>query len=175
MTDQSDRIIDSSKQIYDLYWENYLTFNRLLIGFSAGAIIVVGTVFDPGGVSWLIKTALILYLWSLWFGLTVECAIVSRLASRVEVAKRIYDDDVSPIPFSVFQRLSHKISFWKLPSQLAAFFLATMSVLFDFLLPRNSDFLDVVGVILWGGGLLIVIIIVGFVASQIRNDSQTNE
>lgn len=150
MTDQPDRMSDRSKEIYDLYWENYLTFNRLLIGFSTGVIVVVGTVFDPRSVSWLIKTALFFYLWSLWFGLTVEYTIISRLASRAEVAKRIYDDDVSPIPFPVFQELYKKISFGKLSSPIAAFFLGTLSLLLDFLLPRKPDFLDVAGVVVWG-------------------------
>ena len=155
MMGQFDRIIDRSKQFYDLYGEEYRRFNRLLIVFSAGAIVAVVTVFDPRGAPWLMKTAMILYLVSLGFGLTVEYMVLTRLESSLEkLSKRAPDDDVSPITdegymeilFSSLQSLSHKCPPWKLYSQLAAFFLATLAVLLDFLLPRNPDFLDVVGV-----------------------------
>ena len=179
MTDQFDRIIDNSKKIYDEYGEEYRRFNRLIIGFSAGAIAVVGTVFDPRGVSWLMKTALILYLLSLWFGLTVEYTVLTRLKNRLgKLAELVPDDEVSPgsdeeymeIPFSFFQSLSREFPSWKLHSQIAAFFLATVSVLFDFLLPNNPDLWDLVTLGLWGVGLAIGTIFIGLLFSQIKDD-----
>ena len=181
MSDYFNHIIDTSKKTHNEYGEEYRRLNRLIIVFSAGAIAAVGTVVDPRDVSWLMKTALILYLLSLGFGLTVEYRVLTRLENRLErLSKRVPEDEGSPltdeeymeIPFSYFQSLSREFPSWKLHSQIAAFFLATMLVLLDFLLPRNPDFLDVMVVVLWGAGLTIGTIFIGLLFSQIRDDSK---
>ena len=182
MTDPFDHIIDASKKTYNAYGEEYRRLNRLLIVFSAGAIAAVGTIFDPRGVSWLMKTALILYLLSLWFGLTVEYRVLTRLENRLEkLSKRVPGDEAPPrtddeymeIPFSYFQSLSREFPSWNFHSQLVAFFIATVAVLLDFLLPRNPYFLDFVTLGLWVAGLTIGTIFIGLLFSQIKDDSKS--
>ncbi len=183
MTDQFDRIIDRSHQTYEEYGEEYRRLNRLIIGFSVGAIAFVGSMFAPsaGRVSWLMTTALILYLLSAWLGLTVEYTVLARLESRLKkLSERVPGDDGPPpsddeymeIPFSIFQALSRDFPSWKLHSQITAFFLATVSVLLEFLLPDNPGLWDFVMLGLWGLGLAFGTIFIALLFSQIREDSQ---
>ncbi len=183
MSDYFNYIIDTSQKTYDEYEEEYRRLNRLIIGFSAGAIAFVGSMFAPsaGRVPWLMTTALILYLLSFWFGLTVEYMLLTRLENRLEkLSQRVPEDEGSPasndeymeIPFSIYQSLSHEFPSWKLHSQIVAFFIATVLVLLDFLLPRNPDYLDVVKVVLWGAGLAVGTVFIGLVLSRIRDDSK---
>ncbi|MDE0145207.1 MAG: hypothetical protein OXI53_07050 [Nitrospira sp.] len=183
MMDQFNRIIDRSHQTYEEYGEEYRRLNRLIIGFSVGAIAFVGSMFAPsaGRVSWLMTTALILYLLSAWLGLTVEYTVLARLENRLKkLSERVPGEDASPvsddeymeIPFSIFQSLSRDFPSWKLHSQITAFFLATVSVLLEFLLPRNADFLDVVGLVGWGAGLTISTIFIALLFAQIKDDNK---
>lgn len=183
MTDQFDRIIDRSHQTYEEYGEEYRRLNRLIIGFSVGAIAFVGSMFAPsaGRVSWLMTTALILYLLSAGLGLTVEYTVLARLENRLrnlservpgEGPSPISDDEYMEIPFSIFQALSRDFPSWKLHSQITAFFLATVSVLLEFLLPRNADFLDVVGLVGLGTGLTIGTIFIALLFVQIKDENK---
>ncbi|MCY4613774.1 MAG: hypothetical protein OXB94_09160 [Nitrospira sp.] len=187
MSDYFNYVVQTSQKTYEEYEEEYRRWNRLIIGLSAGAIAFVGSMFSSsaGRIPWLMTTALILYLWSLWFGLTVEYMLLTRLEHRLEkLSQRVPGDEGSSdpndeymaIPFSMYQSLSHEFPSWKLHSQIAAFFLATVLVLLAFVLPRDPYYSDFVEVVLWSAVLYIGTVFIGLLLSRIRDNSkQTNE
>ena len=183
MSDYFQRIVQASQETYQEYEEEYRRWNRLLTGLSAGALAFVGSMFSSstGRIPWLMTTALILYLLSLGFGLTVEYKLLTRLEYRLErLSQRVAgdegvddpNDEYMAIPFSMYHSLSHEFPSWKLHSQIASFFLATVLSLLAFVLPRDPYYSDFVEVVLWSVVLWIGIIFIGFMLSRIGDNSK---
>lgn len=179
MSDYFDQIIEQSKHIYDMYREEYRRFNRLMIGFSAGAITFLGSMLAPsaGRVPWFMTTGLLLYLLSIWLGLVIEYTCLTRLEKKLKKLTEVtpsdppplgYDDEYMEIPYSFSQALSRDFPAWKLHSQIIAFFLASVSVLLDFLLPSNADVLDILKFVFWGIGVAGVTMVLGVLFSNRR-------
>ena len=177
MSDYFTQIIAQSNQICDAYKKEYRRFNRLMIGFSAGAIAFMGSMFAPsaGRVPWLMTTGLFLYLLSMGLGLVIEYTCLTRLENTLEKLTEITpsdppplgsDDEYMEIPYSLFQALSRDFPSWKLNSQIAAFFLATLLVLLDFLLPNDPGLWDLVKFVFWGVVTAGVAIFIGVLFSK---------
>lgn len=179
MSDYFDGVIKQSSNIYDMYREEYRRFNRLMIGFSAAAITFIGSMLAPsaGRVPWFMTTGLLLYLLSIGLGLNIEYTCLKRLESKLKKLAEITpsdtphllsDDEYMEMPYSFSQALSRDFPAWKLHTQLIAFFLATASVLLEFLLPSHADTVDILKFVFWGILVAGVTIVIGVAFAERR-------
>ena len=184
MTEDVDRIITNSRTLYDRYGEEYRGFNRLIIGLSAGAVTIVSTVLgnNPGSVTWLMTTGLVLYLLSLSVGLSIEYAFLTQLRKKSQKLADLapsYESSVATheeyqqyleLPYTYFKWLSSDFPLWKLHFQIASFLFAVLLVFLDFLLFPNAPSLwDLARLVFAIIGTVIITILIGFLFSKSKS------